>query len=234
MRLMKPYKFKVIGHECIAPLLVSGKKILFIIDHADLYPILLLFLMSNKEVVPFKKCITIVSGSKDGDIAKFFLEKKNIKCITKDQHPGTSSSDKKYGLKIKERFHTIREFLKNFKNARSSFALMVINEKTTLGLPRVTRSSWVFAKNVECEIIPVCSLSKAEIILNSNWDLARIPTPFSTVNFILGAPVPFSDFDNCVSKDCESQIISRHISNLRKDFIAYLQQKKLPQNFKEI
>lgn len=235
VRLMKAinlYKFKVLAHETTKAILQSEKKILFIIDHADLYPILLFFLMSNKKIVPFNKCITIISGSEDGDIAKYFLEKKDITCITKDKSPRISSSNREYGNKIKERFRTIRQFIKEFKKAR--YAMMVINEKTPSGLPRITRSSWFFAKNVECQIVPVCSLSKAEIILNSNWDFARIPTPLSTINFMLGEPIPFSAFDNCVSKNCESEIIHSQISTLRRKFIAIMQKKEAPEYYPEL
>lgn len=232
IKLIKLYKFKVLAHETTKTLLPTGKKLLFIIDHADLYPILLFFLMTNKEVVPSNESITIVSGSDDGEIVKYFLEKKNITCITKDKSSGIDTSDKKYSVKVYQRFSTIRNFIKKFKEFRC--ALMAINEKITSGLPRITRSSWVFAKNVNCEIIPVCSLSKAEIILNSNWDLARIPVPFSTINFFLGEPIPFSSFNNCVSKDCESEIIYHHIANLRGNFIALMQKKEPTQNYMEL
>ena len=81
IKLIKLYKFKVLAHETTKTLLPTGKKLLFIIDHADLYPILLFFLMTNKEVVPSNESITIVSGSYDGEIVKYFLEKKRLLAV---------------------------------------------------------------------------------------------------------------------------------------------------------
>jgi len=179
------FRYKEFGTENLD--VANGKKIVFAIWHGQLFPFVYLY--------KHKNIITIVSESKDGEIAAKLLNKFGF-----DTSRGSSSRN---GTKA------IIGCKKIMVKKNLSAAITIDGPK---GPRLVAKPGAVFlAKITDQIIIPVVCHAKKVFKFNS-WDKFIVPYPFSKIEVFYGKPI-------MVDKDTSKESIDSSLEELQKNML---------------